>query len=48
MTEQQPKDPAQTQSTELEDLNENGVGGTSGGESSFEPEEDEKGTVASE
>lgn len=40
MTEQ-PKDTQNTENTDLEELNSEGVGGTIGEDSSFEPEEDE-------
>lgn len=42
---QQPQD---DQNTDLAELNEDGVGGTTGKDSSFEPEEDEKAAQGSD
>lgn len=44
MTEQ----PKGDQTTDIEELNEDGVGGTAGKDSSFEPEEDDKGAEDSQ
>lgn len=40
--------PKGDQNTDIEELNEDGVGGTVGKDSSFEPEEDDKGAEGSQ